>query len=1346
MPVKTTKSGYLQTPLAARPACDAFSFAATLRLDGLTAATGFQDIFSGGGFRLYINNHNLGAQSTYLYAQVTTSSGAVLASKPRFPSGTVCQVAAVYDRGDASASGLYVEGVRYPFATTSTAPIAAASSRYSLGNTTPAAYVAHTVADLLMLRGYALTAEDREALLDDPDSSSTIGAGSGADRTYWSFAGEVGSSVAVGDPGITTEGTPAKSFTAIGNATSGSSIAYSAPLDYVRAAAAVGPYVDSSGRSIVVPLGHATTGAALTALTGGLSVAPTIEVDGSPIQLRTLEEGTYANANTTAVFFPLRPEEPTIQPGQVVTISAPARWLATELGTLPAMDGLPVDNRAGRVSSPVDPEVDPIRVGINFSQPPISHWGRYWLTRNRAKGFNIDDPSVYVGDKIVKPASAPVVSIGGNGVDKTGPPLPLGLYLVRWDDDFPSAPTRFGMNTGSAWIAVTEELAYANPGDADGKGKVRVFRVQRAVNAMTLVESIDAGATSLRLSGPVAAWTASGTTSGGWDGYVEIGDEKIRIGARVGTTNQFTGCTRGWDGTTAAPHAAGSAAASKCSRRDGSLALGVSNASGVVRYSNLAVLDPTNWTPPETPGMVTIPPLAWDEFDATFLEKFGGGLGVMRFMPSTHTFLPCAEVEHVPRRDAEHWAAPIFKDQLRFASVREFSPATSPYIYTPIPNAAMATETYEATLSTPLEAGSPGSEVTASLTCGDPNGLCYGTRLMRGGETLRIRAILGGGSYRLVRGVDGTTPVAHPAGPMTAGWRIPTAEDVRWKLNSQRYMEVIVDPATSSPPRLGYLVPGSAFTKDASITARRNLTFPEGIAPGAATFKATPASSADWYYLAKGLELVVGSEVMTIESANQGAGTVTVAARPSGGAHSVGATGRTRSSLMLWRDAADTARAWAAPISTWSMVRPTGPWSYIASIGIPKGDEALMVPASPQTFDPALAATKPETLPSVYLPYAIIGRVCSLVDGAPDKKPTWPWVNIPMTATNDLVRHIATEVRDHLDVVAGRKVFVELANEVWNFSFPFPAQRAQMDQLMGSTDPARLDWWITRQDECVAIFRSVFAEQGRGGEIKSVLAWQTSLLGPVLAAARRLGVEPDYVSMAPYLKPPDTQEYKNTVDVCDDAQAGDLFSVSVEHSRESLMFATVNQAHQVALREHQAATGRLIPTVYYEGDLDRVIPKTPAAVDAWARCRDIVRHPNYYFTQRKILDIFRRVGKCEAVAIYSHAAGTSGASPVQWGVFERPTQRWGYGDGRDGSVDNRACTFRNAGPLDSPDAENVSVRFQGILDAYHAFLAADPSAEPDPDPVPEPDPEARPHRRRFIPVGGGLGRMFRGFR
>src|SRR5690606_20571076 len=54
-----------------------------------------------------------------------------------------------------------------------------------------------------------------------------------------------------------------------------------------------------------------------------------------------------------------------------------------------------------------------------------------------------------------------------------------------------------------------------------------------------------------------------------------------------------------------------------------------------------------------------------------------------------------------------------------------------------------------------------------------------------------------------------------------------------------------------------------------------------------------------------------------------------------------------------------------------------------------------------------------------------------------------PWFCIPWNADEEYVRKFAELVRDRLVWKPGRKVYVELSNEVWNWMFPVTKQAAQ---------------------------------------------------------------------------------------------------------------------------------------------------------------------------------------------------------------------------------------------------------------------------------------------------------------
>jgi hypothetical protein len=89
-----------------------------------------------------------------------------------------------------------------------------------------------------------------------------------------------------------------------------------------------------------------------------------------------------------------------------------------------------------------------------------------------------------------------------------------------------------------------------------------------------------------------------------------------------------------------------------------------------------------------------------------------------------------------------------------------------------------------------------------------------------------------------------------------------------------------------------------------------------------------------------------------------------------------------------------------------------------------------------------------------------------------------PWFSLPWNADDDYYRRFATYVRDNL--APGRKAYVELSNEVWNWSFPVATQAAKEGMAEGlSTNKgyAQLYRYSEKTAKVMKIWTDVFAGQ-----------------------------------------------------------------------------------------------------------------------------------------------------------------------------------------------------------------------------------------------------------------------------
>jgi len=102
-----------------------------------------------------------------------------------------------------------------------------------------------------------------------------------------------------------------------------------------------------------------------------------------------------------------------------------------------------------------------------------------------------------------------------------------------------------------------------------------------------------------------------------------------------------------------------------------------------------------------------------------------------------------------------------------------------------------------------------------------------------------------------------------------------------------------------------------------------------------------------------------------------------------------------------------------------------------------------------------------------------------------------PWFNMPINASDDYVRGFAQYVQRSLE--PGRKVRVELSNEVWNWSFPQANYaKARAEQAFGP-GAKWMEWYGKRTAEVGAIWNQVFGEPvtGTGDPGRAIIVYGT---------------------------------------------------------------------------------------------------------------------------------------------------------------------------------------------------------------------------------------------------------------
>jgi hypothetical protein len=185
-----------------------------------------------------------------------------------------------------------------------------------------------------------------------------------------------------------------------------------------------------------------------------------------------------------------------------------------------------------------------------------------------------------------------------------------------------------------------------------------------------------------------------------------------------------------------------------------------------------------------------------------------------------------------------------------------------------------------------------------------------------------------------------------------------------------------------------------------------------------------------------------------------------------------------------------------------------------------------------------------------------------------------PWFNMPHMADDGFVANFATYVRDHLE--PGRKVYVEWANEVWNFGWGFEASQWVAGQL-ALPENAGLDHWQVAGREAkrdLDIWSAVFA--GQESRLVRVAAGWAAVDWVTNRIAESMRGSFDAIAIAPYITPTDAQRDSYSAATTSDRVLADT-RANIAASVEWVA------AHDRMAREWSERLGREVSLVAYEG-------------------------------------------------------------------------------------------------------------------------------------------------------------------
>jgi VCBS repeat-containing protein len=187
-----------------------------------------------------------------------------------------------------------------------------------------------------------------------------------------------------------------------------------------------------------------------------------------------------------------------------------------------------------------------------------------------------------------------------------------------------------------------------------------------------------------------------------------------------------------------------------------------------------------------------------------------------------------------------------------------------------------------------------------------------------------------------------------------------------------------------------------------------------------------------------------------------------------------------------------------------------------------------------------------------------------------------PWFNMPYQADDAFVRNFASYVSQNLE--PGRTVYVEWANEVWNFGWGFEASQwvAQRAQAAG-LDPDYGQWIVAGQEakRDLAIWSDVFANQSALRLVRVAAGW-AAVDWVTDQIAENMDGTFDAIAIAPYITPTDEQRAGYTASTTVDRVIADTRT----NIATSLQW-TAN--HERLAQDWAARLGRPIELLAYEG-------------------------------------------------------------------------------------------------------------------------------------------------------------------
>ncbi|WP_165068400.1 hypothetical protein [Paludisphaera rhizosphaerae] len=1332
-------SAYLRSPEAwGAESYAEFTTSFVLAFNGQTRPLGAQYPVFNYHYRFSLNNYSSGGVLDMICNQTDVEAGAwTQAEVQGFPQGVPVQVTLTYSATDPTRRFLDINGHRdHGDWATTLAGFVRLDQGWTIG-TDGSGSSKVSIQNLLFINK-AMTDEEIEGYRSDPEG--TLAALTATVKRFYSFDGTVGTAVATGDAGISIDGDPDHSFIAVPAV--GSTMQYVEPIQ-ARRASVDQAYITTSGDALIISLvkpGSIDDLAVVDASHLAQMICPTISINGGPSIVLDGPDSprTYHYGPHGAFFWLLPVGVGPLTNSDVVHINAPRDWVGSEVGGTDGMTNRVVDMRVGKPSS--KPSDGLMKVGGQCTTYASSIWSGNKVMANVAK--LIENRGDKWEDGTMKGAFGQRVFWypGETYFDSYGwDPTPYyGKWLLMWEDYGNGYSPFVDMYVKSELPTVYVDQLDDYSSDVDGK-HVRVLEVSKNVWNLTLAASIDASTTSIPLvAAPGYAW--QGFPDAPYFIVLTIGTEKIKATGYDSSTMTFTGCQRGWDGTTAAAHANGNSLTAFHTNNTFGLWIWTDH-DETHRYKNLQLYAPGNWDEPAEAGSVSYTPEDHYKIDKYFYDNFiSQGMGPHRVMECAGgMFDDRSEMDDVATASAPMWNFNEKHQKLVFDHVVAFNPANRYFYFN---GEASHLETYSATLVDAIDATT--TTVRLTRTTSEPDSrIPYGQAVFIGSERMQVVGLpaVGDDHYTVWRGRMGTTAASHAAGSTaTVGWRKAITDVSQYGPNPAsnnghyyKYAEILVDESLSlTPMRNGLFMQGGPNVNNADmmLTARRTFTLAAALSGTDLTMTITPADPGDWAWIKPYgyIWLDSSSEAMTVTAVDSSTGVITLESRRSDtpATGSIGDTGRFTAPGPLWSSEDDSIQYYQGLYNYGPPLMQTGAASavYMITGALSLGADVPMRVKTTQYFNKDVAY-KPRTddhlqeySPWNSIPYDFHAHMCLAARNAAGQGSGDAWICVSYGASDDMMYEIAKIYRDILP--AGCKLYMEYGNEVWNFYINGLKTYANANAwATGIVDGAITAYYhFLRSCKMIEIGRACFAEVGRAPDFQGTIAWQIGGMTGIsdsLIQLQSLGFtipQVDAVADAPYTVIASTtaEAYKATFDLSTNEQAVDLMQFDFEFGPDYSEYQGTAKDARDAIEAH---FGWRPAHVCYEGGPGNMAPAVPESYpnymnvrqDDFLRTLDLISHPNFRHWMRSFYDVIRRRSDAEAISIFcfGRPPGQNNNYLFQllWGIIWHDRHKAGRGDGTDGLNDNRLHLWQQG----KPNSVNGDYESAGMYNVSPGLLA-----------------------------------------